>query len=116
MHPPASPRLDVIFGALADPTRRAILARLAEGEAGVNELARPFSMSQPAISKHVKVLETAGLVSRGRSAQFRPVRLRPEALAEAFGWLGDYRRFWEGGLDRLGAYAKQLQDRDSRDA
>lgn len=109
-------QLDLVFGALADPTRRAILARLAKGEAGVNELATPFAMTQPAISKHIKVLETAGLVSRGRNAQFRPVRLKAEALAEASGWLDDYRRFWEAGLDRLGDYAKQLRDEERNDA
>lgn len=108
--------LDTVFGALADPTRRAILARLAEGEASVNELAKPFAMTQPAISKHIKVLEGAGLVARGRNAQFRPVRLKADALAEASLWLDGYRGFWEGGLDRLGDYAKQLHDKDRNDA
>ena len=98
------PPLDNIFIALADPTRRAILARLASGEATVNELARPFAMSQPAVSKHLKVLERAGLISRGRDAQRRPCRLQAEPLAEAAGWIDGYRRFWErqfGQLDTL---------------
>src|SRR6184192_2819103 len=88
-------RLDATFAALADPTRRAILARLASGEASVAELAAPFDMSQPAVSKHLKVLERAGLVSRGRDAQRRPRRLEPQPLAEANEWLEKYRRFWE---------------------
>lgn len=96
-----SARLDVTFAALADPTRRAILARLALGEASVSELARPFDMSQPAISKHLKVLESAGLVLRGRDAQRRPCRLAPRPLAEATEWLERYRRFWEASFDRL---------------
>lgn len=104
--------LDRVFGALADPTRRAILARLAAGEATVNELVAPFGLSQPTISKHLKVLEGAGLVSRGRSAQFRPVRLNPAPLAEIAHWLGDYRRFWEDSLDRLAIVAKELQQKD----
>jgi DNA-binding transcriptional ArsR family regulator len=95
--------LDHVFAALSDPTRRAILARLAEGEASVTELAGPFEMSLPAVSKHIKVLERAGLISRGRDAQFRPCRLEPEALKEAAGWLAFYRRFWDGSLDRLAA-------------
>src|ERR671928_908045 len=94
-------RLDATFAALADPTRRAILARLASGEASVNELAEPFSMSQPAISKHLKVLERAGLVSRGRDAQRRPCRLEAQPLAEANEWLERYRRIWEGNFQRL---------------
>ncbi|WP_310543030.1 metalloregulator ArsR/SmtB family transcription factor [Phenylobacterium sp.] len=101
--------MDLVFGALADPTRRAILARLAEGEATVNELVAPFSLSQPTISKHLKVLEGAGLVSRGRNAQFRPVRLNAKPLAEASRWIGDYRRFWDESLDQLEAYVKDLQ-------
>ena len=100
--------MDLVFGALADPTRRAILARLAEGEATVNELVAPFELSQPTISKHLKVLEGAGLVSRGRSAQFRPVRLNAKPLAEASRWIGDYRRFWDESLDQLEAYVKDL--------
>jgi DNA-binding transcriptional ArsR family regulator len=105
--------LDRVFGALADPTRRAILARLAEGEATVNELVAPFGLSQPTISKHLKVLEGAGLVSRGRAAQFRPVRLEAAPLAEAAGWIGNYRGFWEAGLDRLEAYVEELKDKES---
>lgn len=101
--------MDLVFGALADPTRRAILARLADGEATVNELVAPFALSQPTISKHLKVLEGAGLVSRGRNAQFRPVRLNARPLAEAARWIGDYRRFWEESLDQLEAYVKDLQ-------
>ncbi|MDO8324954.1 MAG: metalloregulator ArsR/SmtB family transcription factor [Phenylobacterium sp.] len=101
--------MDLVFGALADPTRRAILARLAEGEATVNELVAPFELSQPTISKHLKVLEGAGLVSRGRNAQFRPVRLNAKPLAEASRWIGDYRRFWDESLDQLEAYVKDLQ-------
>ena len=94
-------RLDATFAALADPTRRAILARLALGEASVTELAEPFAMSQPAISKHLKVLERAGLVSRGRDAQRRPCRLEAKPLAEATEWLEAYRQFWEGSFERL---------------
>src|SRR5689334_16005034 len=96
-------RLDATFAALADPTRRAILARLAAGEASVNELAEPFSMSQPAISKHLKVLERAGLISRGRDAQRRPRRLEPAALKQASAWLDQYRRFWNDRLRNLDA-------------
>jgi len=111
-------RLDATFAALADPTRRAIIARLASGEASVNELAAPFDMSQPAISKHLKVLERAGLISRGRDAQRRPRKLEPKPLAEATAWLEKYRRFWEGSfqnldvlLDELKAAGKQQQGR-----
>ena len=93
--------LDTTFAALADPTRRAILARLAQGEASVLELAEPFAMSQPAISKHLKVLERAGLISRGRDAQRRPCRLEARALGEATVWLEEYRQFWEGRFQRL---------------
>jgi DNA-binding transcriptional ArsR family regulator len=100
--PPAA-ALDRVFSALADPTRRAILARLVDGEATVNELIAPFHLSQPAISKHLKVLEQAGLVMRGRAAQTRPVRLNPEPLGEAARWLGHYRRFWEDSFDKLDA-------------
>ncbi|MGO4738758.1 ArsR/SmtB family transcription factor [Bosea sp. 2KB_26] len=96
-----SSRLDTTFAALADPTRRAILARLALGEASVTELAQPFAMSQPAISKHLKMLERAGLISRGRDAQRRPCRLEPQALADANGWLEGYRQFWETTFQRL---------------
>jgi DNA-binding transcriptional ArsR family regulator len=109
-------QLDQVFAALADPTRRAILARLAGGEATVSELVAPFRLSQPTISKHLKVLEKAGLVSRGRDAQFRPVRLEAAPLAGAAAWIGDYRRFWDESLDRLDAYVKDLQRKEARDA
>ena len=101
--------LDATFAALADPTRRAILARLATGEASVNELAEPFAMTQPAISKHLKVLEKAGLISQGRDAQRRPRRLEATPLAEATEWLEAYRRFWEGNYQRLDALLEELQ-------
>ena len=103
------PNLDATFAALADPTRRAILARLAVGEASVAELARPFAMSQPAISKHLKVLERAGLISRGRDAQRRPRRLEPRPLAEASGWLENYRRLWESSFERLDALLDEMK-------
>jgi DNA-binding transcriptional ArsR family regulator len=109
-----SRRLDATFAALADPTRRAILARLASGEASVTELAKPFAMSQPAISKHLKVLERAGLVSRGRDAQRRPCRIEAKPLADASGWLADYRRFWEAGFQRLDALLDELKARDKK--
>jgi len=102
-------QLDATFAALADPTRRAILARLASGEATVNELAEPFSISQPAISKHLKVLERAGLISRGRDAQRRPRRLEAQPLAEASGWLERYRKFWEANFRRLDALLHEMQ-------
>jgi DNA-binding transcriptional ArsR family regulator len=105
----APERLDAVFAALADPTRRAILSRLATGEASVTELAEPFDMSQPAISKHLKVLERAGLVSRGVEAQRRPRRLEPTALAEANEWLERYRKIWEGNFQRLDALLDQLK-------
>lgn len=95
--------------ALADPTRRAIVQRLARGEATVNELAEPFDMSMPAISRHLKVLERAGLVEQGRDKQFRPRTLRPEPLRELSGWLDGYRRFWDESLDRLDDYLRELQ-------
>jgi len=101
--------LDVTFAALADPTRRAILARLAAGEASVMELAEPFAMSQPAISKHLKVLERAGLISRGRDAQRRPCRLEAAPLAEASQWLEGYRQLWEGNFQRLDALLDELK-------
>jgi DNA-binding transcriptional ArsR family regulator len=104
--------LDSTFAALADPTRRAILARLTLGEASVMELAKPFAMSQPAISKHLKVLERAGLVSRGRDAQRRPCRLEAAPLAEADGWLDAYRRFWEESYDRLDAVLEELKAKE----
>lgn len=114
-----SSRLDATFAALADPTRRAILARLSSGEAAVNELAAPFAMSQPAISKHLRVLERAGLIARGRDAQRRPRKLAPQPLAEASGWLDDYRQFWEDSFNRLDAVlsdmkAKQKKKKGSR--
>ena len=102
-------RLDATFAALADPTRRALLARLASGEASVTELAAPFAMTQPAISKHLKVLERAGLISRGRDAQRRPRRLEARPLAEASEWLRTYRRFWERRYRRLDALLDELQ-------
>ena len=105
--PPAS--LDATFAALADPTRRAILARLVTGEASVMELAQPFAMSQPAISKHLKVLEKAGLVSRGRDAQRRPVRVEPKPLAEATAWLEAYRKSWEARFDAMDALLEELK-------
>lgn len=104
-----SDRLDATFTALADPTRRAILARLATGEASVTELAEPFSISQPAISKHLRVLERAGLISRGRDAQRRPRRIEAQPLADASGWLETYRRIWEGNYQRLDALLDQLK-------
>ncbi len=104
-----SQQLDATFAALADPTRRAILARLASGDAAVNELAEPFAMSQPAISKHLKVLERAGLISRGRDAQRRPRRLAAAPLGEASRWLEDYRRFWEANFQRLDALLADMQ-------
>jgi DNA-binding transcriptional ArsR family regulator len=105
-------RLDATFAALADPTRRSILARLALGEASVNELAKPFAMSQPAISKHLKVLERAGLISRGRDKQRRPRRLEAQPLAEANGWLENYRRIWEQNFQRLDALLAELKTRE----
>jgi len=105
----ATDQLDRTFAALADPTRRAILERLARGEAGVGELAAPFRMSQPAISKHLKVLERAGLVARGRDRQRRPARLEPAPLKEAAEWTEQYRRFWEESYDRLDEYLRELQ-------
>jgi DNA-binding transcriptional ArsR family regulator len=106
--------LDVTFAALADPTRRAILARLTLGEASVNELAEPFAMSQPAISKHLKVLEGAGLISRGRDAQRRPCRLEAKPLAEATQWLERYRQFWEVSFQRLDALLGELQSKPKK--
>jgi len=102
-------RLDATFAALADPTRRAILARLAKGDASVSELAEPFAMSQPAISKHLKVLERAGLISRGREAQRRPRRLEARPLREATQWLENYRRFWEAQFGRLDVLLREMQ-------
>jgi DNA-binding transcriptional ArsR family regulator len=102
-------RLSTTFAALADPTRRAILARLAVGETSVTDLAQPFKMSLPAVSKHLKVLERAGLIARGREAQWRPCRLEARPLKDATDWLQQYRRFWEQRLDRLEAYLRELQ-------
>ena len=102
-------RLSTQFAALADPTRRAILARLCEGEATVNELAEPFDMSLPAVSKHLKVLERAGLISRSREAQWRPAKLEPMALKGVADWLEHYRRYWDGSFDRLDSYLRNLQ-------
>src|ERR1700747_1820360 len=107
-------RLNATFAALADPTRRAILARLASGEASVIDLAKPFKISQPAISKHLKVLERAGLISRGRDAQRRPRRLEVKPLAESKGWLKSYRRFWEGGFARLDALLEEMKTMETR--
>jgi DNA-binding transcriptional ArsR family regulator len=104
-----SERLDATFAALADPTRRAILARLASGEASVTELAKPFAMSQPAISKHLKVLERAGLISRGRDAQRRPCRLEARPLGDVNGWLEAYRKFWEGSFQRLDGLLEEMK-------
>ena len=106
-----SERLDATFTALADPTRRAILARLAGGDASVLELTKPFAMSQPAISKHLKVLERAGLIARGRHAQWRPCRLQARPLKGASEWIEGYRAFWEQSLDRLEGYVRELQGR-----
>jgi DNA-binding transcriptional ArsR family regulator len=108
-------QLDTTFAALSDPTRRAIVKRLADGEASVTELAAPFAMSLPAVSKHLKVLEKAGLISRGRRAQWRPCRLEPEPLKEASDWLQEYRRLWEERLDRLDEYLQTLQGKEQND-
>jgi DNA-binding transcriptional ArsR family regulator len=108
-------RLSTAFAALADPTRRAILARLALGEASVSELAQPFDMSLPAISKHLKVLEKAGMIAQSREKQWRPRRLEPGPLKEAADWLDYYRRFWDQSFDRLDAYLKMLQSKGGSD-
>ncbi len=115
MKTPMDP-LSTKFAALADPTRRAILARLVLGETSVTELAGPFAMSMPAVSKHLKVLEHAGLVTRGRAAQWRPCKIEPAALKEVDDWLESYRRFWEAGLDRLEEYLGGLQAKETSDA
>jgi DNA-binding transcriptional ArsR family regulator len=107
-------RLSATFSALADPTRRAILARLALGETTVSELAKPFKMSGPAVSRHLKVLEAAGLIARGREAQWRPCRIEPEALKPVDDWLSEYRRLWEERLDRLDDYLKTLQGKGAK--
>ncbi len=109
-----SDHLSTTFSALADPTRRAILARLALGETSVTELAEPFAMSLPAITKHLKVLERAGLIRRGRQAQWRPCRLKAEPLEEVAGWVEDYRTFWEQSLDRLDGYLRTLQTKEKK--
>lgn len=110
----AHDQLSLTFAALADPTRRAILARLANGEATVNELAEPFSMSMQAVSKHLKVLERAGLISRGREAQWRPCRLEAAPLGAATDWLDGYRRYWEASFDRLDDHLHRLQGKDEQ--
>ena len=106
--------LSMTLSALADPTRRAILARLSKGAATVNELAEPFEISLPAVSRHLKVLEGAGLISRGREAQWRPCRLEAEPLKQLDGWLGRYRKFWEGSFDRMDAYLAQITQTQSK--
>ena len=107
-------QLSLTFAALADPTRRAILSRLATGEMSVTELAKPFKISLPGISKHLKVLERAGLIKRGRDAQWRPCRLEAKPLEEASAWVGQYRAFWEGSFDRLDEYLKEVQAESDR--
>jgi len=107
-------RLSTTFSALADPTRRAILARLASGESSVTELARPFRMSLPAVSKHLKVLERAGLIARGREAQWRPARLEAAPLRDVAAWVEDYRRNWEQSFDRLDGYLRALQGKEKK--
>lgn len=109
----SSNHLDSTFAALADPTRRAILSRLSSGECSVNELAEPFEMSRPAISRHLKVLEKAGLIARGREAQWRPCRLEATPLKEVHDWIEEYRRFWEQSFDRLDDYLQELQAQDA---
>ena len=108
----SSDHLSTVFSALADPTRRAILKRLSSGEATVTELAAPFEMSLPAVSKHLKVLERAGLISRGRDAQWRPCRLKAQPMKDAVDWLEEYRRFWEERFDRLDEYLAELQGKE----
>jgi DNA-binding transcriptional ArsR family regulator len=107
-------RLSLTLSALADPTRRAIVARLAQGEATVSQLAAPFDMSMPAVSKHLRVLERSGLVEQGREAQFRPRRLRPEPFRDLAEWLESYRRFWDAKLDDLDAYLREIQKKDDQ--
>jgi len=106
--------LSITLAALADPTRRAIIARLVEGEATVNEIARPFDISLPAVSRHLKVLEAAGLITRGRNAQWRPCRLEAEALRNVDDWLARYRRFWTGSFDKMEAYIAELKSKEKR--
>jgi DNA-binding transcriptional ArsR family regulator len=109
-----SPDLNTTFSALADPTRRAILARLASGESSVTDLAEPFKMSLPAVSKHLKVLERAGLIARGREAQWRPCRLEAGPLKQASDWIETYRRYWEESFDRLEDYLREIQNRPTK--
>ena len=111
MAPAASDNLSRVFGALADPTRREILSRLAFGEAGVQEIAKPFRMTLPAISKHLKVLEKAKLIRRGKDKQWRPCALEAAPLKDASDWIGDYRQFWEESFDRLDEYLKEIQEK-----
>jgi DNA-binding transcriptional ArsR family regulator len=106
--------LNITFAALADPTRRALLARLSLGEASVTDLAKPFEMSMPAISKHLKVLERAGLIARGREAQWRPCRLNPRPLRDVADWVESYRQFWEQSLDRLEEYLQEVQAKEKK--
>ena len=108
-------RLSSTFAALADPTRRAILARLASGEKSVNDLAAPFEMSLPAVSKHLKVLESAGLITRGREAQWRPCRLEAAPLKDISNWVERYRKFWEQSFDRLDAYLREIQTKETKE-
>jgi DNA-binding transcriptional ArsR family regulator len=111
----AADPLSTTFAALADPTRRAILKRLSKGEASVTELAEPFNISAPAVTKHLKVLQRAGLITQGRQAQWRPCRLNAEPLKEAVDWMEQYRQFWEDSFDRLEAYLKTLQEKETDD-
>jgi DNA-binding transcriptional ArsR family regulator len=113
MHMPPD-QLSTIFAALADPTRRAILARLAQGEASVKELAEPFAISPPAVTKHLKVLQRAGLITQGRQAQWRPCRLEAAPLKELADWLEDYRRFWDHSFQRLDEYLVELQQKEQK--
>ncbi|MDZ4776774.1 MAG: metalloregulator ArsR/SmtB family transcription factor [Alphaproteobacteria bacterium] len=108
--------LSLTLSALADPTRRAILARLASGEATVNEIAAPFDISLPAVSRHLKVLETAGLITRSREAQWRPCKLEPQALKSVDEWLEFYRRFWSGSFDKMDAYLAELKKKPKKEA
>lgn len=111
----APDNLSTTFAALSDPTRRAILARLASGETSVTELAKPFEMTMPAITKHLKVLEHAGLITRGREAQWRPCKLQAEPLKKASDWIDQYQKYWEASLDRLGDYLHELQSKETHD-
>jgi len=110
----ATDDLSRVFGALSDPTRRAILGRLSQGEAGVQEIAKPFRMTLPAISKHLKVLEKAKLIRRGKDAQWRPCALEAAPLKSASDWIGDYRQFWEESFDRLDEYLKEIQSKEKK--